>query len=198
MNSLPLSPARKYVYQYAIYKIEIDQMLFDFEEQKAADQLNRERRSSLRAQIDSLRAKGRHLIRPDNAHRFPPYIHELYDNDKPQPLLGGSNSLKLPADTQVLDVPSAGNATPIAHGLRRGKTKGRNIAAQMMSAMSKNSEALYWTLNKWANHLGCSSGTIGGLRFWEYIMKTRAEELAARAEKADQTAFRSKGGRSRR
>lgn len=198
MNSPQLSPARRYIYENAIHRIESDELLSDFEDQKEIDRLSRTRRSSLRTRIESLRAKGGHLFGPDNAQWFPSYIRELHGNAGLQSSLSCGNPPEAQAEHQVLDAPCAADAAPTRHQPRRRKTKGRHIAARMMAVTSKNSEAIYWTLKKWANHLCCSTGTIGNLPLWRQIMQTRAKTLLEHAENADQTAFRPNGGRSRK
>ena len=196
MSSPQPSPARKYVYENAIHRIEVDQMLADFEDQAEVDRVSRERRSALQAQVESLRARGGHLFGPDDARRFPPYIRELHANNGQQPPPNCGNPPQAQADHQVAETPCAADAAPTPHRLSRRKTKGKNIAARMMRVVSKNSEALYWTLREWADDLRCSTGTIGGLPYWKCLMDMRARLSRERVERADQTAYRPRGGRS--
>lgn len=192
------SPARQYVYKYANHRIEVDLLLSDLKEQDEVEQLSRERRSSLHTKIESLKAQGGRLVGPDNEWQFPLDIREFHADAGPQTSPSCGNPPQAQADHQALDTPCVADATPAGRQMGGGKTKGKHIAARMMLVGSENHESVFWTVKKWAGILRCSTGTIAGLPYWRTLATVRACMLRERAERADQTAVRPKGGRSRK
>lgn len=197
MSATRVTPPRRYVYQNAIHRIEGEQLRFDSQVQDDVDRCSRDRRAALRERAVALRQAGAQLFGLDDPQGYPRYLRELHDLAQPQQAPSRGDSLQSPPDSGVIDAPSGPAALPEHPALRETKTKGRNIAALMAAETSKNRDAVFWTQRKWASRLRCSPGTIGGLPFWKQLTCVRAAYLRERAERADQSVVRPKGGRSR-
>ena len=198
MNATRVTSPRRYVYRSAIHRIEGEQLRFDSQVQDDVDRCSRDRRAALRERAVALRQAGAQLFGPDDPQGYPRYLRELADLARPPLALTRDDSPQCLPDPEVIDAPSGPTALPNRPALRVTKTKGWNVATLMAALTTKNSDAVFWTLREWASVLLCSPGTIGGLPFWKHLTSVRAAYLRERAEKADQSVVRPKGGRSRR
>ena len=198
MSATRATPPRRYEYQYAIHRIESEQLRFDARVQDDVDRFSRDLRARHRERAEALRQAGAKLFGPDDLQGYPRYLRELDDLARPQPAPTRGDSPQSPTDSGAVDVCCGSTRCPNCPALRETKTKGRNIAALMAAVLSKNGDATDWTQRQWARRLRCSPGTIGGLAYWAYLKKMRALRLRERADSADQSLVRPKGGRSRR
>ena len=69
-----------------------------------------------------------------------------------------------------------------------GKVKGKNIDARMLKVMFDNPESHGWSARQWADHLGCSDGTIKDTPTWKERLKAarsmRAADAACKMERS--------------
>ena len=68
-------------------------------------------------------------------------------------------------------------ASPVttAPPTEKKKTKGKNIKARMLTALSDDPLRMNWTSATWASHLGCAESTVRELKLWkETIPAARA------------------------
>jgi hypothetical protein len=74
------------------------------------------------------------------------------------------------------------------------QTKGKDIDAKMLKVMTEKQESWAWSARQWADHLGCSDGTIKGTKTWrERLPAVRALIAVTSAEKM--VGRRSAGGK---
>jgi hypothetical protein len=89
-------------------------------------------------------------------------------------------------------VDSGPPAKPVGPGpaARSGaaKTEGKNIDARMLKVMAENPESHGWSARQWADHLGCSPGTVKETRTWkERLRAVRAMHRADAAARQGKT-----------
>lgn len=95
----------------------------------------------------------------------------------------------LPAPTpQPAVTPTAAVETSSGPSVPPGKRKGKNVEARMLKVIAEKPESLTWSASQWAQHLGCSAGTVKGTETWkERIASVRAAakvDAAMRRKKA--------------
>lgn len=198
MSVTRATPPRRYEYQYAIHRIESEQLRFDATIQDDVDRYSRDLRARHCDQAEALRQAGAQLFGPDDQQGYPRYLRELDDIARPQLASTRGATPQSPPDSGAVDAHCGSTARPNHPVLRKTKTKGRDIAGRMMRVIWKNSDATGWTQREWACRLCCSPGTIGGLPCWKIIKLINSYHSRERAENADQSLVRPKGGRSRR
>lgn len=59
------------------------------------------------------------------------------------------------------------------------RARGKNIDARMLKAISEDQSRLSWSASKWAEHLGCSKGTVGGCNTWKNMIRAARALFAA-------------------
>jgi hypothetical protein len=76
-------------------------------------------------------------------------------------------------------------------GARSAKAKGKRIDERMLATIRDDNEALYWSSNKWHEHLKCAPSTVKESRTWKKVC------LPAREEERNRRGRRLRGPRKR-